>query len=87
MGRDYSNRPGFGGEQREGDWRVIDDRTGFKVWASNCSWEWDNLFCVDPDIRNKQDFVTGVPDPQVVPVARPEQPNVFLSAPVTPDDL
>lgn len=87
MGRDYANRPGFGGEQRIGDARAIDDRTGFKVWKSDLKWEWDNLLVVDPDIRNPQDFVTGVPDPQTVPNPRPEQPNVFLSAPVTPDDL
>jgi len=80
-------RAGFGGEQRPGGHRVIDDRTGFMVFASDCSMEWDNLFCVDPDIRNPQDFVRGVPDPQIVSPVRPEQPDVFLSAPVTPDDL
>lgn len=35
MGRDYANRPGFGGEQRMGDARAIDDRTGFKVFKSD----------------------------------------------------
>jgi len=75
------------GEQRKGDFRRIDDRTGFKVWASETRREWDNLICVDPDKRNPQDFVTGVPDRQVVPNPRPEPPNVFLSATVTPEDL
>lgn len=75
------------GEQRKGDFRRIDDRTGFKVWASDTRREWDNLICVDPDKRNPQDFVRGVPDPQVVPNPRPEPPDVFLSAPVLPEDL
>jgi len=83
----YGQRQGFGGQQKPGDWRVIDDRTGFKVWASDCKVEWDNLFCVDIDERNPQDFLRGVPDPQVVSPVRPEQPDHFLSAPVTPDDL
>lgn len=86
--RKYAHqRSGFGGEQRPGDWRVVDDRTGFKVWASDCVKEWDNLFVVDADRRNPQDFTRGVPDRQAVQPVRPEPENHFLSAPVTPDDL
>ena len=87
MSSGYGQRPGFGGEQRRGDNRVIDDRTGFMVFASDCRMEWDNLFVVDPDIRNPQDYVHGVPDPQDVPISRPESPDNFLSSPVLPSDL
>lgn len=75
------------GEQRKGDWRAIDDRTGFKVFASELRKEWDNLMCVEPDRRNPQDYVRGVPDRQTVPFARPSPPDVFLSAQVLPEDL
>lgn len=82
-----------GDEQRAGDWRVICDRSGFKVWASECVKTWDGLrvhrrFVGDEQQRHPQDLVRGVPDRQAVAWTRPEATDVFLSAgSVTPADL
>lgn len=69
--------------------QAIDDMSGFKVPASSLVRQWDGMmtqprFC---EKRNPQDFVTGVRDNQTLRVARPEAPDVFLTSPVTPDDL
>jgi len=84
-------RTDFKGEQRKGDYRVICDRSGFKVWNSQCIVEWDNLKVYAPfadKFRQPQDFVRGVPDYQNVPMPRPGQPDVFLTpGEVTPGDL
>lgn len=67
----------------------ICDASGFKVPLSNLVKQWDG-FMVDRrfvDRRNPQDFVRGVPDRQALPLTRPEAPDVFISTPVTPDDL
>lgn len=71
---------GAGNNYRRGDWDVIDDRTGFKVKASETVREWTGLRVhwtqVDP--RHPQDFVRGVPDRQKVPFTRPESAAVYI---------
>lgn len=57
----------------------IDDWTGFKVPLSRLRKEWDHLLTTDPDVRNPQDFVRGVPDNIALPYARPETPDIFVA--------
>jgi hypothetical protein len=75
---------------RIGDHLVLCDRSGFKVWASDCVTEWNGLR-VHKDFADKQrhpqDFVRAVPDRQAVPNARPEPADTFLSSTVLASDL
>ena len=69
--------------------RGICDASGFDVPLSNLVRQWDGAM-VDRrflDRRKPQDFVRGVRDDQSLPFTRPEAPDVFISTPVTPDDL
>lgn len=69
--------------------QAICDASGFKVPVSRLVRQWDGAM-VDRrfvDRRNPQDFVTGVRDDQTLRVSRPEAPDVFISAPVTREDL
>ncbi len=65
-----------------GDYRVICDYSGFKVWRSQCRLTWDGYLVKSEfwEPRQPQDFVRGVKDDQTVPIARPEQEDTFLSA-------
>ena len=77
-------------ELRIGDYRVICDYSGFKFWASECRMTWDGYFVHEKywEPRHPQDFVRGRKDQQRVPIARPEQTDVFLSTnEVSRDDL
>lgn len=81
-----------GSEQRIGDYRVLCDRSGFKVWASETVTTWDGLrvhrrFAGKETQRHPQELVRGVPDNQNVPNPRPEPADVFLSSPVLASDL
>lgn len=69
--------------------QAICDFSGFKVPLSHLVKNWNGMM-VDRrfvDRRNPQDFLRGIPDRQNLPFARPEQPDVFISGPITPDDL
>jgi hypothetical protein len=76
---------------RRGDWRLVCDRCGVEMWASESAREWTGLRvhrleCLDP--RHPQEFVRGRADRQKVPFTRPEPPDVFLEPnEVTWDDL
>ena len=63
-----------------GDWNLIDDKTGFKIKASQSRLQWNNVRCADKyfEERHTQDFVRGVPDKQNVPFARPESADPWL---------
>lgn len=68
-----------GVQYQPGDFWRIDDRSGFAVRAQNTAKEWTGLW-VDQklwEIRQPQDFVTGVKDDQSVPEARPQPPAIF----------
>ena len=67
----------------------ICDFSGFKFKLADGVFNWDGAFVYKGfvDRRNPQDFLTGVPDRSDLPVSRPESPDMFLSAPVTPGDL
>lgn len=60
---------------RIGDYKAVCDRTGFKVYASECRYEWNGLFVRKKswEIRQPQDFVKAKKDNLTVPVARPQQ--------------
>ena len=68
-----------------GDWNLIDDKTGFKIKASQSRLQWNNVRCADRyfEERHPQDFVRGVPDKQNVPFARPEAANPWLATVTT----
>lgn len=74
---------------RPGDHKMICDRSGFEMYASESRKEWNGLI-VRRDFwepRHPQDFLRAVPDYQHVPDARPEQANNFITTAITPDDL
>lgn len=75
-------RGGMSRDPQDGSPIGIDDWSGFKVRLSDLKKEWDNLYTVDPDIRNPQDFVRGVKDDMSLPFSRPEAPDVFVSGPI-----
>lgn len=72
-------RRGNSRDPQDGSPVGIDDWSGFKVALKDLKKEWDGLYTVDPDIRNFQDFVKGVPDNMALPFARPEAPDVFVT--------
>lgn len=74
---------------RPGDFYRICDVCGFKVRASVTKKRWDGMIVCEADWepRHPQDFVRGKVDNQRVPDPRPEQTDVFISTPITPDDL
>ncbi len=64
---------------------AICDASGFKCYADQLVRQWDGAmvlpqFC---DVRNPQDFVTGVPDNQTPLFARPDTPAVYAALPLT----
>lgn len=67
---------------KPGSFYRICDRTGFATRAEDTQMEWNGLI-VDRRVweaRQPQDFVTGVPDNQTVPYARPRSPNLAAGA-------
>jgi len=72
-----------------GQWNAICDRCGFEHKSGQLKLEWTGLrtcpTCWEP--RHPQDFVRGKPDRQNVAWSRPDAPPVFITTPVTGDDL
>ena len=75
----------------KGDWNIMDQKSGFKVKASQTRRQWNNIRTVDRyfEERHPQDFVRGVIDHQTVPFANPEgSTDTFLNpGDVTPESL
>lgn len=71
-----------------GPWFIC-QRSGFKVRLKDTVVEWTGLRVARryADIRNPQDFVRAVPDNPFVKGAMPEPADVYLSSPVTVNDL
>jgi hypothetical protein len=69
----------------KGDWNAICDVCGRKYKASLLKQRWDGLMCCPQDweIRQPQDFVRGVPDPQLVPFVRDEPSDSFIDIVIT----
>ena len=61
-----------------GDWNIIDDRSGFKIKASQAVRQWDGAMVRADlaEVRNPQDFLRGKPE-SAPTWGRPEQPDVF----------
>lgn len=70
---------------RAGDFWRIDDRSGFKVRASQTALQWDGLMVRRSEFeeRHPQDFVRGRKDRQSVPDPRPESANTFIGPVIT----
>lgn len=71
------------------DYRVICDRTGRKLWASQCKIQWDGTFVQKSrDIWDPKPEYLLIPNTQEilnVPIARPEPPQVFNTP--NPNDI
>lgn len=63
-----------------GDFYRICDRTGFKIRANRTKKEWTGRIVRSQsfELRQPQDFVTGVRDDQTVPEPRPRPADVFI---------
>jgi hypothetical protein len=72
---------------KKGDYRVICDRSGFKVWASECIMEWNGLYVLKRFWDPKPEYlqVPNVQENLSVPIARTEGVDVFNTP--NPDDL
>lgn len=66
---------------KPGDYWCICPVTGVKTRVSKMRKRWDGEFVSTEawEPRHPQEFVKGRPDKQSVPIARPEQPDTFLS--------
>lgn len=66
---------------RKGDYRVICDRTGQKLWASQCKMEWNGLYVKKSvwDPRPEYLLTPNVQENLTVPIARTEGVDVFNS--------
>jgi len=67
---------------KSGDYKAVCDRTGFRVYASECRMQWNGLFVRKEswEIRQPQDFIKSKKDNQTVPIPRPgSEEKVFLS--------
>lgn len=60
---------------RIGDYKAVGDRTGFRVYGSECRMQWDGIFVRKKswEIRHPQDFIKARPEHLAVPIPRPEQ--------------
>jgi hypothetical protein len=70
---------------KKGQWLVLCDVCGMKYHSGDLKQRWDGLMCCRQDwnIRQPQDFVRGIPDPQAVPWSRPDVQPQFVTNPVT----
>lgn len=64
-----------------GNYNVICDRCGRKFKRTQVKFEWDYLLVCDEcwEPRQPQDLLRAIPDPQTVPIARPEAPDQFVT--------
>lgn len=64
-----------------GDWDAMCDVCGRKFKASKLKMRWDGIMACPQDWepRQPQDFVRGVPDPQLVPWVRDEATDTFIA--------
>ena len=64
----------------KGDWNVICDDCGWKLYASQLRKRWDNLMVcsVCYEVRQPQDFVRASIDNMSVPWSRPEAAPIFI---------
>jgi len=78
--RNVSKNRGRANFYKHGDNNLIDDRSSFKIKASDSRREWNN-FVVGKDqweARQPQDLLRGFPDRQAAAINRPGSPDTFL---------
>jgi hypothetical protein len=65
---------------KKGDYKAFRDRTGFRVYGSDCRMQWNGLFVRKEswEPRQPQDFVKSKKDDQTVPIARPGTDPEFI---------
>lgn len=71
----------------EGDWNIIDDRTGMKIKRSEARFTWDGVLTHHKNWEEKhpQIDLRGRDEQIAVPDSRPRQPDKFFVP--TADDL
>lgn len=75
---------------KPGDYYILCDRCGFKIRQSESKKTWDNLVVCKKDWepRHPQDLIKPVREQQIVPFARSEPADRFLSDnEISPDSL
>jgi hypothetical protein len=77
-GRDY---------YKLGSWNALCDQCGQKRKAEDLHLQWNGLRCCEKcfELRNSQDYVRGVPDPQGVPWSRQRGSLTFVDEATRPD--
>lgn len=72
---------------KPGDYNSICDQCGSKRKASQLKLQWDGLRTCEKcfELRQPQDFVRGVPDPQGVPWSRQRGELTFVDEATRPD--
>lgn len=62
-----------------GGYKAVCDRTGFRVYASDCRLQWDGVFVRKKswEIRHPQDFIKAKPEKLAVRLPRPEQKELI----------
>ena len=78
--RTKQHKRGKNSYYEKGSNNVECDRTGFKMKASGCSFEWNGFFVRNQswEERQPQDLLRGFPDRQQPDVSRPGTGDVFL---------
>lgn len=74
--------PKINNRYRQGDYKVVCDKSGLTAYASECRMQYNNLF-VRKDFyveRQPQDFVKSIPDKQSVPIPRPKSSTTTFVA-------
>ena len=66
---------------QEGDWNVLDDRSGRKVKASETGLQWDGMRTTRPLRRHEQDFLRSTPER--TPWTRVEPDDTFVNGDFT----
>ena len=58
---------------RTGDYKAYCDRSGFRLFASECQIQWDGIFVRKKywEARHPQEVIKAKPEHLVVPIARP----------------
>jgi hypothetical protein len=81
--------PNKGGEYIPGDHWLVCDSCGLDYRRSVMRLRWDNMMVCPKDFepRHPQEFVRGIKEKIAVDIARPDSPPVFITTPITPDDL
>lgn len=81
--------PNEGDSWVSGDHWLICDSCGFKYRYSDMRLRWDMMMVCykDWEPRHPQEFVKGIAEKIAVDIARPDSEPVYITIPITQDDL